>query len=265
MPDETGVTGDHDQATAVRLELAERVVGIEQWDPDAPIPSVALIETFRELAAADPAYRSGVPLMVIAASRHLGSVGRVDAALPPAGEAVTLARELGDEPTVATAVDNLALWLARSGRPAGRGMGLRERLSETYGSRFLPDLMLSLNTESTALARSGRLEEALAAGERCTAVARATAGADPEYRDQLAAALSDLSALLARSNRPAEAMRAAKESLALYQMLDRETGGYRGDVIAGLREVAARYQEQGKSFRAQIFARQAAAMAQGGS
>ncbi|WP_306215679.1 tetratricopeptide repeat protein [Actinoplanes sp. RD1] len=467
-----------DQLTAVRLRQAEQVAAIEQWHPDVPISSLSLVSAFEELAATDPGQRPGLVAVLVAASRHLGSLNRAGEALPYATRAVTLARDLADAPAVATALDNLALWLTRCGRPAealaaiqeavtirrrqaagaelarslfglsvrsatpgqavaayreavallteagtadpggvasalgaldllvagpaladrdrmtahfllgGRGprplddaadrvtfarnlrvvsmslaghglpeaaavgwtlvvaaeqslltdpahaedavysiaqiaqaryaagdgdgalalwdetigglrgtgsppevvnaladalsrrapmltgvarhrealasaeeaVRLRERLSDAYSPRFLPELMLSLNVQSTSLANLDRVGEAVAAGARAVAIARAVAGADAGYRDQLAAGLSDQSALLARAGRAREAMAAAKESLTLYQALDRETGQYREDVISGLRGVAARYHEQGKNFRAQLFAGQAAAL-----
>ncbi|MDP9794214.1 tetratricopeptide (TPR) repeat protein [Catenuloplanes nepalensis] len=150
-------SAEFDPARAVEAQLVaalrvqmDNLMRYEQWIPDAPVSAVSLVDRYRVLAAGDPAYRPDLAGLLTTASRHLGSVGRETEALPPAEESVALHRELGDEPGLATALDNLAFRLTRSRRPAEASTALveaveiRRRLVAADPDRYRAALARSL-------------------------------------------------------------------------------------------------------------------------
>ena len=122
-------------------------------------------------------------------ANRLSDLGRREAALEAAEEAVGLYRELARArpdaftPYLAGSLNNLANRLSDLGRreaalqAAEEAVALRRELARARPDAFTPDLAMSLNNLANMLSDLGRREAALQAAEEAVALPRAGAGA----------------------------------------------------------------------------------------
>ncbi len=128
-------------------------------------------------------------------------------------------------PSLAGALNDLALRLADAGRPAEALEVCEEsveicRVLAEADPAYAPSLAGALNNLSGRLADAGRPAEALEVCEESVEICRPLAEADPAaHVPSLAGALNNLSVRLADAGRPAEALEVCEESVETYRPL----------------------------------------------
>ena len=199
----------------------------------------ALIRQLLERAKAVPEpwaedHRAEVARLANNLSPRLSDLGRREAALQAAEEAVALRRELARArpdaftPYLATSLNNLANMLSALGRreaalqAAEEAVALRRELARARPDAFTPDLATSLNNLATMLSALGRREAALQAAEEAAELYRELARARPDaFTPYLATSLNNLAGSLSDLGRREAALQAAEEAVALRRELAR--------------------------------------------
>jgi tetratricopeptide (TPR) repeat protein len=183
-------------------------------------------------AAGDPESDATSAALLNNLANRLSDLGRREAALAAAEEAVALYRALAAArpdaftPALAMSLNNLANRLSDLGRreaalaAAEEAVALRRALAAARPDAFTPDLAMSLNNLANGLSALGRREAALAAAEEAVALYRALAAARPDaFTPDLATSLNNLANGLSALGRREAALAAAEEAVALYRAL----------------------------------------------
>jgi tetratricopeptide (TPR) repeat protein len=191
------------------------------------------VETYRHLAAADPAtYAPDLAVSLNNLSNRLSDLGRREEALAAIEESVEIRRPLAAAnptayaPNLAGALNNLSNCLSELGRREEALAAIEESveayrpLAAANPAALGPDLAMSLNSLSIRLSELGRREEALAAIEESVEAYRPLAAANPAaYAPALAMSLNNLSIRLSELGRREEALAAIEESVEAYRPL----------------------------------------------
>ena len=205
------------------------------------------------------------------AMRYL-DLDRPAEALPLAGEAVTIYRELAEanqdeyRPLLAAALANTAICLPNLGRPADalppteEAVAIRRELAEEKPDRYLPDLAVSLNNLGTLLAELGRTSQALQPSIEAVKVRRQLAASSPDlYGRYLARSLTNLAARFSELGRAAEAVPPAQEAVPIYRELAAMNPiRYSSDLADSLTTLARSLAEIGRGDEAVPLMREAA-------
>ena len=183
---------------------------------------------------------------------RLSDLGRREAALAIAEEAVRLRRALADaRPDAFTAdlalsLNNLANMLSALGRredalaTAEEAVRLRRALADARPDAFTADLALSLNNLANRLSDLGRREDALAIAEEAAGLYRALADARPDaFTADLASSLNNLATMLSALGRREDALAIAEEAVRLRRALaDARPDAFTADLASSLNNLA---------------------------
>jgi tetratricopeptide (TPR) repeat protein len=165
----------------------------------------------------------------------LSELGRREAALAAAEEAVTAYRTLAAErpdaflPILAASLSNLGNRLSALGRREAALAAAKEAvtayrtLAAERPDAFLPDLAASLNNLGIRLSELGRREAALAAAEEAVRIRRTLAAERPDaFLPDLAMSLNNVSVMLSELGRREAALAAAEEAVRIRRTLAAE-------------------------------------------
>ncbi|RKE22346.1 tetratricopeptide repeat protein [Streptomyces sp. TLI_171] len=214
---------------------------------------VECVDAARRLARSRPEYLPGLAAALYRQSLVLGTQGGRSGALPVAGEAVGLYRELADEdgrvfgPPLAAALENLANQLAGVGARqeavtvVREAVALRRRLADRHpDAERAAELASALADLGIVLGEAGRHEEALGPAREAVVKYRALGGGQGPERVAYWAALLSLAQELEHTGRRQERdrllveigetrRRAARRNPELVAHLDAalQAGGYR--------------------------------------
>jgi tetratricopeptide (TPR) repeat protein/nucleoside phosphorylase len=164
----------------------------------------------------------------------LGELGRYEAALQTANEALAIRRDLAKTrpdaflPDLAMSLNNLGLRLSALGRreealaAAEEGTKIYRELAKSRPDAFLPDLARCLNNLGAILGKLGRLKAALDSVKEATNIYRELAESRPDtFLPDLAGSLNNLGTILGELGRPEAALDAAEEAAAIRRELAR--------------------------------------------
>jgi tetratricopeptide (TPR) repeat protein len=196
----------------------------------------------------------------------LSAVGRCEAALAPAQEAVTIRRKLAAEAPdadLAQALNNLANRLSEVGQreaalaPAQEAVAIYRKLAAKA-----PDLAGALNNLANRLSEVGQREAALAPAQEAVAICRELATKAPKaYRPNLAMALNNLANRLSEVGQREAALAPAQEAADLYRELAAKTpDAYRPGLALALNNLAKSLGEVGQREAALAPAKEAVAI-----
>ncbi|NRQ39493.1 ATP-binding protein [Nonomuraea sp. NN258] len=185
---------------------------------------------------------------LVAASLHLGDIGKPAEALALAEQAVDIYRSLAasklhlDGQSLAIALSNISIWLWEVGRsaealPAAQeAVTIHRGLAKRYPGTHNADLARSLINLGVRLSTLGESSEALAVTEEAVSIYRLLYGQNREqHAGGLARALSNLGVRLATVNRSGEALTATEEAIEIYRRItDQHPDRYRADFASAL-------------------------------
>lgn len=151
----------------------------------------------------------------------------------------SLARDHGNLPKLAGALNQLGICLSEAGRREEALEAIREavdidrRLADQQPDAFRSALASSLNNLGNSLSSMGRRDEALAAALEAVDIHRDLAARRPEaFLSDLAMSLNNLGIRLSDVGRPEEALRATQEAISLYAGLEEPSAYDPGPVRA---------------------------------
>jgi tetratricopeptide (TPR) repeat protein len=196
-------------------DLASSLVNLGVWFSevdrlaDAVQATGEAITAYRKLDSASAGnYSTDLAAALTNLGRWLSGLGRPKDAVAAGQEALGIRRELAaagpdsSRADLATCLISLGAWYSELSRPEDALAAEQEAvtiwrvLAAFAPARYRPDLAASLANFGITLSELGRPEDALAAVEEAVTVYRELAAASPEYRRELARALSGLAAAL---------------------------------------------------------------------
>jgi hypothetical protein len=167
-------------------------------------------------------------------STRLAQAGKLDQAIAPAQQAVTIYRDLAaadpgrHRPDLAAALANFGVRLHRLGHlpdavaAAEEAITIRREFAQADPGRHLTDLAISLSNLGADFAELGKPSEALTAVQEAVGIHRQLAEINPgRYLDKLAGSLVNLAAMFSMVGETADARSSAEEAAGIFFVLAR--------------------------------------------
>ncbi|MFG2864977.1 tetratricopeptide repeat protein [Streptomyces sioyaensis] len=252
-----------DLAGQLRL-LCGRLGDAELW-AEAYQTARESLQLLRRLARQEPrVYDVQLAACLLNISVALGRLGRREASVFPAYQAVRLYRRVGQwdggasRSELAHALNAVSNAEGELGRlPAAlaasrEAIAVRRHLVGQHGDTFRPDLAAALNNQAIRLQQAGRVHEGIGEADKAVALYRALAQDRPDaHRAGLAMGLGTLSSCLRDAGRHAEALRYAEESADIRRELASERpAAYLPALARSLNALAIDLEEAGHQDRA---------------
>ncbi len=193
-------------------------------------------------------------------ANYLSLLGRLEAALEAAQEAVEISRALAEvrpdsfTPALAISLNNLGKMLSDLGRreaaldAAQEASGLYRALAKAHPDSFTPYLAGSLTNLSKMLSELGRREAALETAQEAVEIGHVLANARLDaFAPVLATSLSSLGKMLSDLGRREEALEVAREAVKIRRALAKaRPDAFAPDLASSLNTLGALLSDQGR-------------------